>query len=91
MESRHRYQVEFITTSALFVQPPSRDQLLVARRMQCCSTIGLCGLSAQEDTTKDTKSTKVSEYDRLMPSLSFGYVEVDQPARRDAYQFHVGQ
>ena len=45
----------------------------------------------QEDTTKDTKSTKVSEYKSFDAVLEFGYVEVDQQARLDACQFHVGQ
>jgi hypothetical protein len=45
----------------------------------------------QEDTTKDTKSTKVSENESLDAVLEFGYVKVDQQARLDACQFHVGQ
>ena len=45
----------------------------------------------QEDTTKDTKSTKVSENEWLDAVLEFGYVKVDQQARLGACQFHGGQ
>ena len=48
-------------------------------------------LGRKNITTKDTKSTKVSENVSLDAVFQFGYVEIHQQARLDACQFHVSQ